>query len=65
MRRFFEALYTKNIYKMIAPYNTYSAIWIFSVAHLYPWRVAPQQSAIPFPDGTAKIFSNLYIYNLS
>ena len=37
----------------------------FSVAHLYPWQVAPQQSSRPFPGGTTKLFRELYIYNLS
>ena len=64
MSRFFKALATKNINKNCAAQKR-NAIWIFSVDHLYPWRVAPQQSSIPFPGGAAKLKSDLYIYNLS
>ena len=64
MIRFSKALGTKNSYKKSAAQKA-QRNWIFSVAHLYPWRVAPQQSSFPFPDGISKIFAHLYIYNLS
>jgi hypothetical protein len=64
MKRFFEAYGTKNINKN-APHKHATHLRIFSVAHLYPWRVAPQQSPLPFPSSAAKLFPDLYIYNLS
>ena len=58
---FFKA-YTQRIKNALHKSTTHS---IFSVAHLYPWRVAPQQSSLTFPGGNAKLFGDLYIYNLS
>ena len=64
MNRFLKALDTKNINKNCVV-QKHNASWIFSVTHLYPWRVAPQQSSFLFPGGTTKLFPELYIYNLS
>jgi hypothetical protein len=37
---------------------------IFSSAEIYPWRVAPQQSSLPFQFHDAKFKTKNYIYNL-
>ena len=64
MKRFFEVSATKNIHKKCVAVK-YNALRIFSVAHQYPWRVAPQQSSLPFSRGWAKLISDLYVYKLS
>lgn len=37
---------------------------IFSSAEIYPWRVAPQQSSLPFQFHDAKFKTKNYIYKL-
>jgi len=64
--KFFKAYNTKNIQNKNALYrSTTHSYQDFLRDHQYPWRVALQQSSLPFADGAAKLFLQLYIYKLS
>jgi hypothetical protein len=64
--KFFKAYSTKNVSKENAPYPS-TAHFMMDILrdHQYPWRVALQQSSLPFANGAAKLTLQSYIYNLS
>jgi hypothetical protein len=64
--KFSKAYRTKNNPNENAPYHG-TAHFVEDIlrGHQYPWRVALQQSSLPFANGNAKLFLQLYIYNLS
>jgi hypothetical protein len=59
---FIQAFCSEN---MLKERRTKRRISLIFVGSIYPWRVAPQQSPLPFQLNIAKNLTNHYIYKLS